>query len=117
MLLPEMTFIPMLFLMIMAHGLADFPLQGQYLSDAKNPNHALGKQGWPLMLFLHACIHGGFVFLITGSLILGGYEVIIHCVIDYLKCRNRITFMQDQCLHLFCKVAWAFLAMMVPQLA
>lgn len=101
------SFVQMLFLLIAAHGLADFPLQGQFMSDAKNPTHALGKLGWPMVLVLHGFIHGGFVFLITGSLVLGVCEVLIHCAIDYTKCQGKISFQTDQALHLGCKVLWA----------
>lgn len=112
-----LPFVSMLFLLIAAHGLADFPWQGQFMSDAKNPNHPSGKLGWPIVLGLHGVIHGSLVFLITGSLTLGVYEVLLHCGIDYVKCNQRISFRQDQFLHISCKVAWAVLAYFVPHLA
>lgn len=86
------------------------------MANAKNPNHALGRDVWWVVLPLHAFIHGAFVYLITGSLILGLAEVMIHSVVDLSKCYQRITFAQDQAIHLGCKVLWAILACTVPVL-
>lgn len=96
----------MLFMLLMAHFLADYPLQGQYLSDAKNPNHPLGKDFWALGLFSHGVIHGGFVALITGYWVLGLLEVIFHMSTDYLKCQGEITAVQDQWRHILHKFLW-----------
>jgi hypothetical protein len=102
-----------LFLLLGWHGLADFPLQGQFMSDAKNPNHPIGTDKWRIVLSLHVCIHGIGVTLITGSLVLGLLETLIHGRVDYLRCKGRITFERDQFMHVGCKIAWALLSVFV----
>lgn len=96
-----------LLLLVFAHALADYPLQGPFLSEAKNRNTALGKLFWPHALGAHAVIHGGFVLLITGLPVLMLAEVVIHALTDWLKCENRISLHIDQATHLACKLAWA----------
>jgi hypothetical protein len=54
----------------------------------------------------HAAIHGGAVGWITGIWWLGLMEAVAHFIIDDLKCRARLSFNQDQGLHLLCKVCW-----------
>jgi hypothetical protein len=104
-------FLFILFFLIVGHALGDFPLQGQYLSEAKNPTSTLGANGvWRWALFFHSMIHGGIVAFFTHSLILGLLEAISHAIIDYSKCHKRLTFNQDQCLHVLLKVIWAWCA-------
>jgi hypothetical protein len=100
----------LLFLLVAAHALADYPLQGDFLSQAKNRNTAIGKVFWPHALFAHSMIHGGFVLLLTGSIWLAVAEVVIHALTDFLKCDNMITLNTDQFIHLACKFAWALIA-------
>lgn len=91
----------LLFQLLGAHWLCDYPLQGQFLSDA--------KQKGPLRayhLIAHAGIHGAAVMLITGSLALGLIEWLAHTIIDELKVRGVTTFAQDQALHIICKIGW-----------
>lgn len=102
-----MQFATLLFLLVAAHALADYPLQGPFLSEAKNRNTAIGKAFWPHALFAHAMIHGGLVLLITGSIYLAAAEVCIHAGTDWLKCENRISLNADQAVHIGCKVVWA----------
>lgn len=91
-------------LLIAAHFVADYPLQGDFLAKAK-ANGPL--RVWHL--FGHSAIHGGAVLLITGSLLLALLETAAHMAIDEAKVRGRTTFAQDQALHMACKVAWAAL--------
>lgn len=100
----------LLFLLVTAHALADYPLQGPFLSEAKNRHTAVGKVFWPHALAAHAVIHGGFVLALTGSLWLALAEVAIHAATDFLKCDNLITLNTDQFIHLACKLAWAMIA-------
>ncbi len=88
-------------LMIAAHFVADYPLQGDFLAKAKADG--------PLRLwhlFGHSAIHGGAVMLITGSVALGIFETLAHTAIDEMKVRGQTTFAQDQILHVICKVLW-----------
>lgn len=97
----------MLFLLIAAHYLCDYPLQGEFLAQAKNRNTVIGKVFWRHALFAHAMIHGGAVLLITGSLSAAATEVIMHAAIDWLKCDGRITLNTDQVAHIACKITYA----------
>jgi hypothetical protein len=100
----------MLFWLLAAHAVCDYPLQGDFLARAKN--HTAPIPGVPFYQALgaHAFIHGGAVALITGSLWLGLAETILHAAIDYAKCDGRTSLNQDQALHVACKCLWAVLA-------
>jgi hypothetical protein len=78
-----MDFIHLLFMLIAAHALCDYPLQGDFLAQAKNRNTPVGKVFWPHALFAHSMIHGGAVVLLTGSVVLGVAEAVIHAVTDF----------------------------------
>ena len=93
-------------LMIFGHMLGDYPLQGDFLAKAKNRFNPLPGTPWYHALAAHAVIHGGLVFLATGSVILGVLETIVHAIIDDTKCRGAISFNIDQALHICCKVIW-----------
>ncbi|WP_395119655.1 DUF3307 domain-containing protein [Rhodanobacter sp. FW102-FHT14D06] len=99
-----------LFLLIAAHALADYPLQGDFLAANKartGPNYV----PWWQALLAHAFIHGGFVAVITGVWWLGALEVAIHAVTDHLKCESRIGINTDQAIHVACKLTWAAIAL------
>ncbi len=105
-----------LFLLLAAHAVADFPLQGDFLAKFKGRKLAFSSDRqqqanpiWIWCMSAHCFIHGGFVFLITGSVVLGIAEVIWHFGIDYAKCEGDITFDVDQVLHICCKVLWVLL--------
>lgn len=93
--------ITILFLLLVGHWLADYPLQGDFLANA--------KQKGPLRLYhliAHSGIHGGFVMIITGSWILGLTEWILHTIIDELKVKGKTNFALDQTLHILCKIGY-----------
>jgi len=117
-------------MMVAGHALCDYPLQGDWLSKAKNHNFVLTPDGlkprdefmsiagpeyiypkgteniWPLALLSHSAIHGAAVWLITGSLLLGALETVAHALIDFLKCDKVIDYNTDQLLHLTFKGLW-----------
>ncbi len=101
-----MNALPMLAGLIAAHALCDYPLQGDFLAKAKNRTAPIPGVPWWQALGAHAAIHGGAVGLITGVWWLGLLEAAAHCLIDDAKCRGRLTFNQDQTLHIVCKVVW-----------
>lgn len=101
-----MTAAAMLFALIVAHALADYPLQGDFLSKAKNRYAPIPGVPFYQALGAHALIHGGFVAAITGNLWLGLAEAALHWIIDDAKCAGKIGFNTDQVLHLLCKLAW-----------
>ncbi|MCD1619150.1 DUF3307 domain-containing protein [Salipiger manganoxidans] len=96
-------------LLIAAHFLADYPLQGDFLAKGKNRLAPIPGIPFWRPLTAHAAIHGGFVGIITGSLWLGLAETVMHWRIDDAKCRGWISYNQDQALHVVCKVAWVAL--------
>ena len=99
------------------HVLADFPLQGMFLSQAKNRKLQLSEefntnnaQGvWLHAMSAHSLIHCGAVWLITGSVLLGLIEFVLHWIIDFAKCENWIQFNTDQYFHYSCKIIYAAL--------
>lgn len=93
-------------LLIGAHFLADFPLQGDFLAKAKNHKAPIPGVPWWIALWAHSAIQGSFVGVITGSILLGFAEAFIHASIDWFKNDGSLTFGQDQALHLLSKVAW-----------
>jgi hypothetical protein len=98
-----------LILLFAGHALCDFPLQGPFLSEAKNPLHPIPGVPWYQCLAAHCLIHAGMVYLITGVWWMALAEWIIHWFTDYAKCEDRITFNQDQAIHYACKILWAVL--------
>lgn len=98
-----------LILLFAGHALCDYPLQGQFLADAKNRHKNVGEH-WMRALFAHSMIHCAMVYLVTGSAILGLAELIVHAATDHGKCEGRITSTQDQAIHYLCKILWAVLA-------
>jgi hypothetical protein len=104
-----MTILTRLFLLIVGHALADFPLQGDFLARGKNHRNPIPGIPWCQCLFAHAMIHAGMVYVITHSLVLGLCEFVIHAATDWAKSEGKLTFNQDQAIHYACKCAWAVL--------
>lgn len=101
------------------HALADYPLQGDFLARAKNHTAPIPGVPWYQALGAHAVIHGVGVMYITGSLMLGVGEVVVHCVIDWTKCSNPAddtTFNIDQAFHVASKLLWVALLVVWGQL-
>lgn len=96
------------FLLCAAHALCDYPLQGDWLSEAKNPmlRPFLDEAIWPGALASHALIHAAAVYLILHNPIAAGCEFIAHFVIDWMKCKGYFGYNFDQGLHVTCKVVW-----------
>lgn len=91
-------------LLIAAHCLCDYPLQGDFMAQGKNKNTKIGVDIWFMILPAHAAIHAGAVLLVTGSAVAFVIEFFSHAVIDYLKCENKLSFAQDQSLHIATKL-------------
>lgn len=112
-----MPFFELLILLVMCHFVADYPLQSDFIANAKNHTTDLGKMFWKWVLPSHGAVHALFVLLVTQSFVLAIFEWVAHCVIDYLKCAGKITLNQDQWLHIGCKVLYvALLLLGVPYL-
>ncbi len=104
------------FALAIGHALADFALQGDFLSAAKNRHADLarffGENGQPRLIWVHALtahslIHAGAVWVVTGSVVLAAAELVLHWLIDFAKCENWTNFSVDQFLHLACKFLYA----------
>lgn len=102
--------IELLAVLIVGHALADYPLQGDFLSKAKNHKAPIPGVPWYQALLAHSAIHGGAVGLATGSIWLGLMEFAVHNLIDYMKCDGKISFNQDQLFHIICKIFWVVIA-------
>jgi hypothetical protein len=103
-----MTPIDALLWMLIGHAVADYPLQGDWLSKAKNSTLQLvpGQSIWFGAMLCHAAIHAGAVKLATGSWGLALCEFVAHFAIDVWKCRGGLTYNEDQGLHVLCKLVW-----------
>ena len=103
------------FAMLIWHALADYPLQGDFLAKAKNPNTPVPGISWGTALYMHGLIHSAGVWVITGYYTLAMIELALHCIIDRLKCAKVIDFEMDQALHIACKVGYAgYVVYMAP---
>jgi hypothetical protein len=109
------AFLNLFFTLLGLHFLADYPLQGAYLSAMKNSHSDdgrwLGSRAWVQGLLAHSGIHGLFVGLATGSLVLGLAETAAHLAIDFMKGRRLIGSVTDQLLHVSCKAFWVIWAL------
>ena len=64
---------------------------------------------WWYWLTAHSLVHGGVVYLITNSLLLGIIETSIHWVTDFSKCEGWIGFHMDQSIHIACKLVYGYI--------
>lgn len=111
-----MLIITKLFLLLCGHALADFSLQSDAMAKGKNrhkkPDYIPEGQKfvpcWYYWLTAHALINGGVVFLITGSLLWGITETVIHWLTDFAKCDNKTNPNQDQAIHIASKFLYLF---------
>jgi len=106
-----------LFLMVFLHCLGDFALQSESMAKGKNrhnkctfvPEGQKFKKCWPYWLLSHAFIQGGLIYIFTGNLIISLTEVLLHFVIDFIKCENITNPHHDQVFHLFCRITYTVL--------
>ena len=99
----------MFIMLVMAHCVADYPLQTDRIAVEKCPGKG-ATLPWGWWLAAHAVCHGFFVGWITGSPFLGLAEWLIHMAIDLGKCCRFYTISFDQGIHILCKLIWAILA-------
>ncbi len=105
-------FVTVFGILVFAHFLADYPLQGDFLANAKNHVTPIPHVSWKHALFAHSFIHAGFVYLITGNPLLFAGELVSHAIIDYRKTSGELTFEEDQYLHILCKALWALVVVL-----
>jgi hypothetical protein len=105
-----------LFWLLAAHAVCDFPLQGDFMARAKVTTRPLPGVPAPLVLVWHALIHAAAVTALTNSYRLGLVEFVAHYGIDELKNRGLTGFAEDQALHATCKVLYVLVAAVSPGL-
>ena len=93
--------------LLFAHFLLDYPLQGDFLSKAKNRLNPIPHVPWYQAMFAHTAMHGLAVGFITGIPLFGILEMAIHWWTDDQKCRGELTYNQDQIIHVVSKLIWA----------
>ena len=102
-----------LFALLIAHALFDYPLQGDFLSRNKNRHYKDENNNvkglWIHCLTSHSILHAGSVWLITGSFVIGIMEFALHWVIDFLKCEAITNFHTDQFLHVLCRILYVII--------
>ena len=102
------------FKFVIGHALGDFVLQNEVMARAKSRHYVETVDRspdfprWYYWLSGHALIHGGIVLIVSGSALLGLIETCLHAGIDFAKCEHKISFHQDQALHMVCKLAYCF---------
>lgn len=96
----------MIVLLLAAHALFDYALQGDFMAKAKNPAAPILGVPWYQPMAAHCFIHATAVYFITGMVFAGIVEFVAHFVIDYMKCTGKLTYNQDQYLHLACKAGY-----------
>jgi hypothetical protein len=94
---------------VVVHALVDFPLQGDFIARQKARRHADSQSIWLVALTAHCVIHGGGVWLVSGSLAFGVAEFALHALIDFCKGEEKFGIVADQLLHLACKLAYVLL--------
>ena len=105
-----MAGLQVLFALIIAHVLFDYPLQGDFLAKFKNRNYKAEGETTPLLwvhcLTAHSLMHAGAVWAITGSFMIGIAELVLHWIIDFVKCEGITNIHTDQLLHILCRVGY-----------
>lgn len=102
----------MLFWLVVAHAVCDYPLQGDFLAKSKSDGCA-GAPWW-LFLWTHATIQAGgtaAAMLLShqassAAVAFGAAEFVLHGIIDTVKVRARNSLISDQAAHVACKVAY-----------
>lgn len=97
------------FAFAIAHAIADFPLQGEFLAIQKTRRTANDRSIWVVALTAHCLIQAGGVWLVSGSLAFAATELVLHGLIDLGKGEQRFGIVTDQALHLLCKVVYALI--------
>lgn len=96
--------------LLFLHFLFDYPLQGDFLAKAKNRHNPIPGVPWYAGMSAHVFMQAFAVYICTGLMFLAVLEFIVHWITDDLKCAGRLTYNQDQLIHILSKVAWAYIA-------
>lgn len=111
-------FAVLIFAFLIIHAVADFALQNEFIARSKVRGADLSdlfgggqppKGIWAYSLSAHSLIHAGGVWLISGSVIFGVTEFVLHWMIDFTKGNRCFNFHIDQFLHILCKIIYAII--------
>lgn len=94
------------FAFVIAHAVADYPLQGDYLARMKCRDQSATPHEWLIPLTAHSLIQAGGVWIVSGSALLGAVELCLHWLIDLGKGEGKFGYVTDQVSHIACKVAY-----------
>jgi hypothetical protein len=92
-----------------AHALADYPWQGPYLALGKNRYAEQKHPEWWHLMAAHCAIHAALAALVLGVWWVALFEFGFHWLTDNSKCAGKITYNEDQFIHVFCKATWLWL--------
>lgn len=100
------------FKLIMMHALTDWALQTEFIARTKGrhtiPDY-LDKDHlpmWPYTLTAHALVNALGVYIVTNRWEFGVLELIVHWVVDFLKCEKLLNLHGDQLLHILSKIIY-----------
>lgn len=102
------------FQFLVGHALGDYVFQRDIMATSKSRHAEIyktagkGFPGWYYWMGSHALVHGGAVFIISGSWVLGVVETVLHFIIDFSKCEHWISLHVDQLLHILCKAVYVY---------
>ena len=97
--------------------MGDYVFQRSIMATSKSRHAEIFKTAsrrfppWYYWLLAHSLVHGGAVFLVTGSVALGLIETGLHTIIDFSKCEGWINVHVDQGLHIACKLVYVLFIM------
>lgn len=103
----------LLFYLIAFHFIGDFVLQSPLMARMKNRHinrsneSPMHMPNWYYWLFAHSITHGVIVALVTGNIIFGLTETVLHGIIDFGKCEKKYNLHIDQFMHIVCKIVWS----------
>lgn len=106
-------FIGVLYWLLIGHVLTDFVFQTDMMAKEKNWKSDTPMQAavpWYYWMTSHCMIQAGMVTMITGSLLLGLAEFVLHFTADCLKVAGIGNVHTDQFFHVACKILWAYFA-------
>lgn len=89
------------------HALFDYALQTDFIAKHKCSCNSLDAIPWYYVLWSHAMLHAGGVYLATEFISFAVIELICHFAIDWSKCNKQIDIHTDQILHIVIKLLFA----------
>lgn len=104
-----MDFLTLFLILVFFHFLFDYPLQGDFLSKAKNMVAPIPGVPWYQAMGAHCFMHAFAVWFMSGMIALFVLEFVTHWITDCLKCKGIIDFNVDQAIHIIMKAIYAFI--------